>query len=346
MKYYFKHFVLLLCTISGALIAQPTMPLSDFIITSGSSSIIAANGLCGTPKSASIIDGWFISVSSASNCGLNINATAPSNGHINYLGGLGGGLTYATFGSDDGSEFAIKQMQISVSTTSGTSVSMLYQGYKNGSPVSGATLTANTPSTTFPTTVAVTFSTITAFQDVDDIRVMPQSNFKSNYQIWNITIGTATPVVSCGAIEGFESLAVNSTSFTSSGRNFSLTPSGNKVSQLTGYGYLSSNKFIDNFVSPSGPNPNPCQIKCTNGTFYAKSLYLYPSTFTDGNSNTTSGVNVSFIGKLAGAGQFTYSPPASNFTAASYLNATNRGFSLVDFSVPGYGSCCRKGPET
>ncbi|NVO10329.1 MAG: T9SS type A sorting domain-containing protein [Bacteroidales bacterium] len=132
--------------------------------------------------------------------------------------------------------------------------------------------------------------------------------------------------------ETFESFSMGATSFTSGGTPFTLNPSsGFKVDVYSGYGYLSSNNYIDNLTS----NTNPCQIKSTS-TFSVKSLYLYPSTYAGGDYNQTAGVNVTFTGKLASVTKFTYSPPASDFASASWSNATNRGFSLVNFATPGY----------
>lgn len=131
--------------------------------------------------------------------------------------------------------------------------------------------------------------------------------------------------------ETFESATVNSNSFTNGAFTANLTPTGVSgfiVQTLTGYGYNSSNKFIE-YISA-----NPCSITSTT-TFKVGSLYLYPST-DGGNSNQTASVLVTFTGKLGGATQFTYTPPASDFTSASYSNATNRGFTLVNFSTPGY----------
>ena len=132
--------------------------------------------------------------------------------------------------------------------------------------------------------------------------------------------------------ETFESFSLNATSFMSNSVPFTLNPSsGFKVEVFAGYGYLSSNNYIDNLTS----NSNPCQIKSTS-TFSVKSLYLYPSAEVGGNTNQTSGVSVTFTGKLGGTTKFTYSPPSSDFASASWSNATNRGFSLVNFATPGY----------
>jgi hypothetical protein len=131
--------------------------------------------------------------------------------------------------------------------------------------------------------------------------------------------------------ETFESFALNATSFTSGGVLFTMTPSGFIVDVLAGYGFNSSNKFIDNY----SVIPNPCQIKSAS-PFTVKSLYLYPSADANGNTNQTAGVNVTFAGKLSGTTRFTYSPPSSDFAAASYTDPVNRGFSLVNFATPGY----------
>jgi uncharacterized repeat protein (TIGR02543 family) len=150
-----------------------------------------------------------------------------------------------------------------------------------------------------------------------------------------VTIGTligSQATVLGQTTEIFESFTPGATSFTSGSVPFTLTPSsGFSVAKWDGWGYLSSNQYIDNLTS----NSNPCQIKSTT-VFTAKSLYLYPSIYTAGNFNQTTNVNVTFTGKLAGVTKFTYTPPATDFAAADYLNPTNRGFSLVNFATPGY----------
>lgn len=130
--------------------------------------------------------------------------------------------------------------------------------------------------------------------------------------------------------ETFETRAMGASSFSNGIFTTNLTPSASfKIATLPGnYGYLSSANFIEN------TNASPCSLKATS-TFRVSSLYLYPSS-DSGSSNQTVGVDVIFRGKLANVIQFSYTPPASNFTAASWTNLTNRGFTLVDFSVPGY----------
>ena len=145
------------------------------------------------------------------------------------------------------------------------------------------------------------------------------------YSIQNIVAQTT---------ETFESFTAGVSSFISIGITFNLIPTGQFiVDELTGYGYLSSNKFLDNF----GASATTCQLKsASNATFNIKSLYLYPSTYATGDYNQTSGVDVTFTGILAGTTKFTYTPPSADFASASYLNTTNRGFSLVNFATPSY----------
>jgi hypothetical protein len=131
--------------------------------------------------------------------------------------------------------------------------------------------------------------------------------------------------------ETFESRTVGASTFTN-GITFNLSPSASyKIATLSpafNVGYLTSANYIDN------PNANPTSITSTSN-FTVKSLYLYPST-NGGSTNQTAGVSVTLTGKLGGGTQFTYTPPAADFAAAHYTNATNRGFSLVDFAIPGH----------
>lgn len=129
--------------------------------------------------------------------------------------------------------------------------------------------------------------------------------------------------------ENFDARTVGSSTFTN-GLTFNLTPNSTyKVATIPGnFGYLSSANYIEN------PNANPASITSTS-TFKVSSLYLYPSS-NAGSTNQTSSVSITFTGKLAGVTQFTYTPPAADFSSADYNNATNRGFSLVNFSTPGH----------
>ena len=108
--------------------------------------------------------------------------------------------------------------------------------------------------------------------------------------------------------ETFESVASGVSFFTSNGVNFTLLPSGQFANDasLPGYGYSSSNKFIDNY----GVGVTSLQIKSAT-SFTVKNMYFYPASDTEGSSNQTVGVNVTFTGKLAGSVKFTFSPPAS-----------------------------------
>ena len=131
-------------------------------------------------------------------------------------------------------------------------------------------------------------------------------------------------------IETFESRTVGSSSFTSGGINFSLTPSSNfKVATLPpgNFGYLSSANWVEN------TSASPASISGASN-FTVKSLYLYPSS-DGGSTNQTSSVSVTFTGRLGGVTQFTYTPPSADFTGASYTNTTNRGFTLINFATPG-----------
>jgi hypothetical protein len=132
--------------------------------------------------------------------------------------------------------------------------------------------------------------------------------------------------------ETFESANVGSSSFTSNGNTFTLLPNAQfVVENYSLYGYLSSSQYIDNLGNTGAP------LYISSATpFTLKSMYVYPSTYATGNYNQTSGTNITFIGILAGTTQFSYTPASTDFANALWSNTTNRGFSLVDFSTPGY----------
>jgi alpha-tubulin suppressor-like RCC1 family protein len=154
----------------------------------------------------------------------------------------------------------------------------------------------------------------------------------SNLYFKSIQLEDILPLT--GAIENFDDEALASQTFTNNMiKTFSgnLTPAGNyKVATLAGgYGHNGSPNYIEHISSTPSASITSTQKFKVNG------LYLYPST-DGGPTNQTSGVSVTFVGKLAGVTKFTYTPPASNFTSANYTNINNRGFTLVNFATPGY----------
>ncbi|MBI3517905.1 MAG: SprB repeat-containing protein [Bacteroidetes bacterium] len=188
LKLFFTALIAMFTLIS---LAQPTIGVSPFTVSS--TTIISAASTCGSGKTADIMDGWRIKISSLNTCGFNIANGSGSDGHINYIIGGFANLVYLSFGSTNGGEFEMKEAQLSTSTTSCTNVPMLYTGYKDNIAVPGATLIANMPSSVFPSTIAVTFTNVPAFQNVDNIEVTTSSYCAGNYQVWSLTTGTATP---------------------------------------------------------------------------------------------------------------------------------------------------------
>jgi alpha-tubulin suppressor-like RCC1 family protein len=153
----------------------------------------------------------------------------------------------------------------------------------------------------------------------------------ANFLFKSIDLADAVPLT--GAIENFEDETAATSVFTNTNIgafNATITPSSTfKVGVLSSFGHNNSNKFIE--VTPGTTG----SIVSTTQKFKVNGLYLYPST-DGGNSNQTAGVNVTFTGKLGGVTKFTYTPPASDFATASYTNANNRGFTLVNFATPGH----------
>ncbi len=170
--------------------AQPVNGTTTFF--TNTTTPLQANTACSVTKTTSV-SGWLFSVQSTSNCGFNWTNSTGGDGRIQYLVGFGT-LTQGTFGSDDGSNFAMQNMLIGVSTSSWVSKPMTYVGYSNGLPVPGATLYANTPAGTgILNTISITFTGNPAFNNVDEIRFAPNSTTcNSIYFIEEITIGAAS----------------------------------------------------------------------------------------------------------------------------------------------------------
>nr|MCU0421996.1 hypothetical protein [Bacteroidia bacterium] len=154
---------------------------------------------------------------------------------------------------------------------------------------------------------------------------------KRNLLITILLLLFSGPVIFAQVTETFETATVSSNSFTNGTFTGNLTPTGTTgfiVQTFVGYGFNSSNRFLEH------ASPNACAITSTT-TFRVGSLYLYPSS-DGGSTNQTMNVSVTFTGKLGGVTQFTYTPPAADFTAALWSNTSNRGFSLVNFATPGH----------
>ncbi len=184
-------FVVLLVCITIATKAQPINGTTTFF--TNTTTVLNSNTACTITKTCTL-SGWLFSISSTSNCGQNWTNSSGGDGRFQNLVGFGT-LTQITFGSDDGSEFALNNLIWGVSTSSWTSKPMQFVGYKNGLPVPGATLNATTPSGTgILNTLIVTFTSNAAFNDVDDVRLAPNSSTCSSILFFEeITVGTATP---------------------------------------------------------------------------------------------------------------------------------------------------------
>ncbi len=184
--------LLLLCFgISTLVVAQPVNGTTTFF--TNTTTAINPNTACVTTKTC-ILSGWLFSISSTSNCGQNWTNSTGGDGRFQNLVGFGT-LTQITFGSDDGSEFAMNNLIWGVSTSSWTSKSMKFIGYKDGMPVPNGTLNATTPSGTgILNTLVINFTSISGFNDVDEIRLAPNTSTCNSILFFeDITVGTATP---------------------------------------------------------------------------------------------------------------------------------------------------------
>jgi len=222
--------------------AQPVNGTTTFF--TNTTTALNVNTSCSVTKSVTL-SGWLFSIASTSNCGQNWTNSGGGDGRFQNLVGFGT-LTEIGIESDDGSEFAMDNLIWGVSTSSWTSKAMKFVGFKNGLPVSGATLNATTPSGTgILNTLIVTFTSNTAFNDVDEIRLAPNSSTCNSILFFeDITVGTATPscitptlsitstsnVLCNGGSTGSATMSVSG----GSGFTYTWAPSGGNAITATG----------------------------------------------------------------------------------------------------------------
>ncbi|MDX2172896.1 MAG: T9SS type A sorting domain-containing protein [Bacteroidota bacterium] len=238
-----KILVTFICfAVSTYVFAQPVNGTTTFF--TNTTTAILPNTSCTITKTTTL-SGWLFSISSTSNCGFNWTSSTGGDGRFQNLVGFGN-LTQITFGSDDGSEFALKNLIWGVSTSSWTSKPMSFVGYKNGLPVPGATLNATTPSGTgILNTLVIQFTTNPAFNDVDDIYLAPNSSTCNSILFFEeITVGTASPSCTSPTLNlvGQQNVACNggstgSATVSASGGSpytYTWSPSGGNAASASG----------------------------------------------------------------------------------------------------------------
>ena len=307
-------------------IAQPTMGLNSFYTTT--TTPLASNTACSPSKSVTL-NGWLFSVNSTSNCGFNWTNSTGGDGRVQYLVGFGT-ATQLSFGSDDGSEFALNNLVWGVSTSSWTSKAMTFVGYKNGSAVPGATLNATTPSGTgILNTLVITFTNNSAFNDVDNILLSPNSTTCNSILFFEeITVSTASSTcpnptfnivsnnsVSCnGGSNGTASFSLTG----GSGFTYTWVPSGGNASFATGLSAGIYTLF----------STNSC------GTMGTKTVQIaQPSSALITTSAVT---NVICNGGSTGSGTITASGGTSPY---SYLWGAGQTTSVISSQLAGFKTC-------
>ena len=294
----------LLLLISTVGIAQPVIGTTDFAVV-GTVNLVAVSS-CVTTKTANTF-GWLVSVNSTSNCGLNLSDASGGDGRMQYLVGFGT-LTQATFGSNDGSEFALTELAWSISTPSFASIPMTFVGYKNGVPVPGATLTATSPPTFGPTySTVVSFTSNLAFREVDDVRFTPGSSCSSILALEFLTI--ASPTAPCNgpalSVTSSSNVLCNGQSTGSatmvatvgSGFTYTWSPSGGNAASATG---LSAGIYTLSSKNSTCTNISTKTVQITQPTALATSTAVT-------NVTCNGGINgVGTITASGGAGGYTY----------------------------------------
>ena len=159
----------------------------------------------------------------------------------------------------------------------------------------------------------------------------------------SFTALTFFQIGSAQTTEYFESVALNSKTFTSNGQGFTLT-NNFLVSSITGAGVDAntpaspsgnSNRYIDNFGQTATNQIN--SIKTTNGALInVKELYYYLASNANGDLLATSG-SITFRGKLAGSQIFSIAIASPPFTfPSSFTNF--QGFSKLDLALYGFAN--------
>ena len=179
-----------------ALRAQPTMGTTSF--GTASTITLAANAACTGGRTAAS-SGFEFYVRSGGNCALNNTTATGSDGHINMITTpTGTGIWQeGRIGSNDGSEFKLNTLSLSVLTAPFINKTLTFTGYRDGSPVSGASLISPAfTATGFTNVVIVDFTGNSNFINIDQVRMVPSgSDAQGTLSVQAISISPAQTVL-------------------------------------------------------------------------------------------------------------------------------------------------------
>ncbi|MGV3661374.1 MAG: beta strand repeat-containing protein [Prosthecobacter sp.] len=254
------------------------------------------------PSPASVNYLGYNFVSATSNTGSLTHASS----RVNIVCGAGSSATYAAFGSDNGSEFKALTLNFQVTTASYTGT-LTATGYKDGSAVSGATTTFNVGAT--GTAYAWDFSSLTAFQNVDQVRISGMSGTGS-FSINSINIAAAV-VATTPTITTPTSLSFSGTTATLGGN---VTADGGAA--ITERGVVYAITTTNNNPQISGTGVTKVTASGTTGVFTANASSLTPGTGYSFAAYATNSVGTTYTG----VGTFTTLSNNVNLASLSLSN--------------------------
>jgi hypothetical protein len=297
--------MVLVCTV---LKAQPILGTTDFAVNGTIS--WNTNSPCVATKTADV-QGWLVSVNSTSNCGINqsnAGSFPDSDGRLQYLVGFGT-LSQASFGTDDGSEFALVNLAWSSSTYSFASKSISFVGYRNGLPVSGATLVATTgpsPWSATSNSTLVNFSGNPNFSNVDNVLIIPTQTCSSILALEQITISTPSVCLTSPTV----TLVGSSNVSCNGGSNGSATVSASGAGPFT-YAWSPSGGTSSSAIGLSAgvytcAVTNSCSISSAQTVTITQPSAIVTSTAVTNVACNGGSNGVAAISASGGAGGYTY----------------------------------------
>ena len=339
MKILKKLLLLILITSAKNSLSQAgvTFPITGTTtFANATNTTMATSGPC-VPSKTTAVSGWSMSVSSSSNCAIIwVGATTGTDGHIN-MNATPGGFQWlgASFGSFDGSEFKLENINIATTSVPMTGFAYIFTGYKNGTPVAGASYTSAILSTTGVSSgISVTFTSNTAFNNIDEFKITSaNSSAQGNFFVLDITVGNAiaacpTPSLNLSSqtnVSCYGSSNGSATVFSSGGTSFTYTwfPSGGNSATATG---LSAGSY-------TCVTTNSCGLTASVNVTITQPSVLSLTPLSQTNISCNAGSNGAAIVNAAtgGAGGYTY-----NWTPG---NPAGDGTTSVTGLIAGTWSC-------
>ncbi|MDI9339891.1 MAG: SprB repeat-containing protein, partial [Sediminibacterium sp.] len=341
------NVVLLLCIndmFSQAGVTFPVTGITTF--ANPTNTTLATSGPCVPSKTASAA-GWSLSVASSSNCAIIwVGAAAGTDGHINTNATPGGfqwlGVTY---GSVDGSEFKLEQLNIATTSAPMTGFGYVFNGYRNGALVAGASLTSAPIAVTGVTNgITVTFTNNAAFNNIDEFRVVPtNASAQGNLFMLDITVATAIAPCITPTLNVASSLNVlcngastGSAAVTASGGpsyTYTWSPSGGNAASATA---LSAGNYTCTVTNSCGATATTT-VAITQPPALILTALSSTNVSCNGGNNGAASVNPA----SGGAGGYTYNWTPGNPPGDGTTNVTGLVAGTWSCTVTDANSCTR-----